>query len=297
MKHYYFLTLIFLFCFSNISSQDYEPVIKEGSFWDVEEVLGGYCSSAYYRHQIDNDTIINGKTYKKLLYSEYSKEDNSSTCPTYKTPFSINYSDFIELDEYIREAPSEKKVYIWSNKNTDGVYKEYILYDFNLKVDDILDSDYYAVTINQSNNRIVKKDTNQEGKTRLHLVENVVYYTEGVGSYSGITSFNRVVGVGDRTLFCWGDSQNQNDCARVLSIEDNFFNQTSIYPNPVKDKLFIKNLELNSKLELHSISGKKLNINIAENNLVNLEDYETGIYFLTIIYSNKRRKVIKIIKK
>jgi hypothetical protein len=137
-KHF----LIFLFAAFNIQvfSQDYEPVIKEGSFWDEGVSTGSFCGVEYYRYKIGNDILIQGKTYKKLLFAQYQYtfDNNISPCKIYTTPYVINLNKFEELDEYIREDIAEKKVYILSSKHAGNEYIEYTLYDFNLNSGDTM---------------------------------------------------------------------------------------------------------------------------------------------------------------
>lgn len=291
-------TIIF-FLFINaysLFSQEYTPIIKENSFWDVEEVLGGNCDRAYYRYQIGNDTIISGKTYKKLLYAEYTKTNNDP-CPEYKTPYAVNQNDFVELKEYIRENTAEKKVYIWTNNNSQNIYKEFILYDFNLNIDDVLSDEYYAKAYTNSEVKITKVDTDSNGNKRYHLQNDTVYYTEGIGSYSGIISFNRVIGEGDITLFCHGDITNQNNCAAVLNTNKNTFLKTTISPNPVNNVITINNLPINTKFKIYDILGKEIVVKNITYNTINVSSLHKGVYFLKISTSNNTQKTIKFFKK
>ncbi|OSY88047.1 hypothetical protein WH52_08440 [Tenacibaculum holothuriorum] len=297
MKNYYYLSFIFLILKSSfLTAQEYTPIIKNGSFWDVETVLGGHCSRAYYRYKIGNDTIISGKSYKKLLYAEYTKTSNDP-CPEYKTPYVVNQNDFVELQEYIREDIAEKKVYIWTNNNSQNIYKEYILYDFNLNINDVLSDEYYANANNTSSQvKIVKIDTDSNGKKRHHLETDTVYYTEGIGSYSGIISFNRVVGEGDTTLFCHGNSTNQNNCAAVLSTNKEALLKTIISPNPVNDVITIHNLPHKATYIVYNVLGKQIPIKKKTFNTLNTSALAKGIYFLKISTSNNTQKTIKFFK-
>ena len=65
MKRINYLFLSLLFYTITFSAQDYDPVIKDGSFWDVSADHNG-CAFVK-RIIISNDTLINNKVYKKLL--------------------------------------------------------------------------------------------------------------------------------------------------------------------------------------------------------------------------------------
>ena len=81
MKKYLYKALIFFLLGGTIYAQDYEPILKEGSFWDSEEVLGGVCSFDYIRYRISDDVIINGKTYKQLQRALFAGDDNDPNYP------------------------------------------------------------------------------------------------------------------------------------------------------------------------------------------------------------------------
>lgn len=86
--------------------------------------------------------------------------------------------------------------------------------------------------------------------------------------------------------------------SNALSVEDNYFEHTSIYPNPFKDVLNIKsNIQIN-KVQITNILGKEIQ-SIEDNNLeeINVENISNGLYFITLEGENKQRKTIKLIKK
>lgn len=83
----------------------------------------------------------------------------------------------------------------------------------------------------------------------------------------------------------------------VLSTKDNIFNKLKLYPNPAKDIVTIENAIPISQVEIYNISGQQLfsntyNTTRAE---VNISDYSSGVYFITV-GSGDNRKVFKIIK-
>jgi hypothetical protein len=80
----------------------------------------------------------------------------------------------------------------------------------------------------------------------------------------------------------------------VTSILNNNFQQLSIYPNPVSDRLFVEleeSLPNNFKLSIFDILGKVIslqNYRIEDNRLIlNLEFLNTGIYFIQILDKQK----------
>ena len=75
-----------------------------------------------------------------------------------------------------------------------------------------------------------------------------------------------------------------------------------IYPNPAIDQLNLKITEQNLKdysYQLYDSAGKTLlseKINLEES-LINMKDYNTGIYFLDVKSKDKKIKTFKILKK
>lgn len=85
------------------------------------------------------------------------------------------------------------------------------------------------------------------------------------------------------------------DCFTILSNEDFNSNEFKIYPNPVRSILHIDNaLDLN-KVEIYSITGKK--VKSITNNLseIDVNELERGIYFVKL-FTNKGITTQKIIK-
>jgi hypothetical protein len=81
-----------------------------------------------------------------------------------------------------------------------------------------------------------------------------------------------------------------------LSIED--FNTTtvSIYPNPVKELLFIESKENLSSITVFDIHGKKVKT-VSDLSEINLGGLQSGVYFVSITSENGGVLTQKIVKK
>jgi hypothetical protein len=82
----------------------------------------------------------------------------------------------------------------------------------------------------------------------------------------------------------------------TLSVEKNDFTALSIYPNPVKDIIYISSNQTKLiKAELHNLNGQL--VLSQENNLttINVNRLPSGIYMLKL-YSDEAQKTIKILK-
>jgi hypothetical protein len=288
-KYFFFI----LFTLSNLQlfSQDYESLLKEDSFWD-EETSGGLCPIDRTRYQIDSDTIFNGKTYKVLKTAHIYgiPLPNLEICEN--PPYTVNEDSFYDTHEYIREDVSERKVYILSNIHVGNELKEYTLYDFSLNASEIMTNSYAR----GGNDLIIEStDFDNEGRKRFHISPGT-FYTEGIGSELGINYFELVLGEGQRNLICWGNAQNQNNCATVLSADKHKLSSIKIFPNPVKDILTIKNIE-NITIKVFSITGSLLKKSTSKSDIeIDLSSFNTGIYILEVsnLTVKKRSKILKL---
>ncbi len=93
----------------------------------------------------------------------------------------------------------------------------------------------------------------------------------------------------------------ENAYNTVLSVDDqNFLNTTTVYPNPVTNRLTIKtslqNLE-NTKIQIYNVIGKKVfQKNSLTTKTIDVSALSSGIYILKITHGNQQ-KTIKLIKK
>jgi len=96
---------------------------------------------------------------------------------------------------------------------------------------------------------------------------------------------------------CWqanGSNVEKIDCSPLTGTTDNQSLNLQIFPNPTSDFVTIscENLE---KVEIYNFYGKK--ILVEKNNIVNLSEFSSGIYFLKITDKNGKIFNSKIIKK
>ena len=84
----------------------------------------------------------------------------------------------------------------------------------------------------------------------------------------------------------------------LLSVEDFYFKEVILHPNPVSDVLYLENIPIHSTVILYSIFGQELlTIKANETNLkMPLSGYNSGIYFVTI-HSKDNTQTHKIVKK
>lgn len=78
----------------------------------------------------------------------------------------------------------------------------------------------------------------------------------------------------------------------TANILETKFDNVSIYPNPAKDVIYLK--ELNQKMEaieIQDASGKSIILKNSDLNELNISSLENGIYFIKIYFSDKQEAV------
>ncbi len=120
--------------------------------------------------------------------------------------------------------------------------------------------------------------------------DNTYYSSASTPNYSYMSDDNRVVSV---FWFTFGNE------SQLLSTKDNELSNVIIYPNPTSNemKVDLGNMDLEvTTIELLDISGKSSKIALDKNNLIHLENYKSGIYFVRIQFKNGQTLLKKIIK-
>ncbi|MFD0861857.1 endonuclease [Sungkyunkwania multivorans] len=100
----------------------------------------------------------------------------------------------------------------------------------------------------------------------------------------------------DLAEYIWGN-QVGNTWMNTLSIEESEFSNIEVFPNPVREKLFIKGLESRSVLNLYSVEGRRVYSTAFESETeIALNTLRSGVYILKITAQGKnfvRRLVIE----
>jgi len=83
-----------------------------------------------------------------------------------------------------------------------------------------------------------------------------------------------------------------------LSIENQEKYNLVLYPNPAQEEIYIENLTTTAKIEIYTISGKKLlqqQVNSSTES-INISNLSAGIYFYAFKQDGKNLKTGKLIK-
>jgi len=307
MKKSILLLLLGITFYLQAQSQKYVPFPTDSAQW--------YCSYSHFDEQsftgysyylrLKGDTLINGNVYSKVYYSynyNYSSTDESLQC-------------------FIRE--DQKKIYAkypYSNEIQDTT--EFVLYDFNLKLNDTIAVKHVDI-FGQSKKFIVDSlrvlyidstKTNVGYRKTYNIVllnqENQHYslsdsWTEGIGSDQSLLH-NQYFGMGpiDYFLNCFwvkGEYIIGDKSCEALGISENIYdiNAIKIYPNPIQSiSIFKWNMAVYNNLEIYNIMGeKKQDIMVTGSTSVqlNAKQFSSGIYLYRLLKKDGNCKTGKFI--
>ncbi|WP_055436023.1 M43 family zinc metalloprotease [Lacinutrix algicola] len=123
-------------------------------------------------------------------------------------------------------------------------------------------------------------------------------YGDGICCTYGIGSYGLTTSTGD-VIFAGGDFasiENTNISTNSLSVNEFALSGVSIFPNPTKDVLNIKELEDRlESIEIYSVTGKKVYGTRTSLEIINVSTIAKGIYFLKL-NAETATKTIKFIK-
>lgn len=275
MKHFFTIFLCLVCCFTAKAQNTYDSLVVEGAHWFVEFAgpLATYDipTNVYF---IQGDSVINGKTYKKMYTGSYGDNNpQTATVSTYPT------TQNIWLHSCLREE--NKIIYQAHNNNTEG-----ILYDFNLG-----QGDYGVFEASDSYVQPFHIDTvyidTLWGKTRnvyRSYSPEFFEYIEGIGSIQSPV-FWWWQNNGRLLNYCRGT---HNECNTWFTPVENEAKNVSffVFPNPGNETVNIQyDANTINSLFLYDLQGKMLKeIRLNESGLqaIFVGDLAKGIYFWRI---------------
>jgi hypothetical protein len=274
----------------------YHPFPDSSSVWNIH--FNMLCltgnSNEYYSITISDDTIIQSKTYHKLIIP-FVESEHSGVCDL----TTKGYKGAMRQDKANR-----KVFFIPPSENT-----EQLLYDFNLHVGDtvkgFLESySYYPDTVKSIDSILVGNTYRKSWRINTCYNINLI---EGIGSTYGliVPSPGCSTDHADYSISCFqqnGQSiypETSTICQIITSIYSNNkdLDQINVYPNPSNGTITIDFDKADLKIiQLIDILG---NI-VIEKQLVNqkktdITNIPNGIYLLRIITQNKMIRNVKII--
>ncbi len=294
------LTLILIVCSQNIFAQAYISMpFEDGMLWRQHSTKN--ISMAYIEHRLDGDTLIAGKTYKKVKWNKY------------QNPSSWSYWFFSNeiMFKAVREDTINKKVYAYLNGDS-------LIYDFGLNVGDTIHSSLLAffrdagvdtIRIDFIDsvllNGVYHKRFNSTPTLLPGNFPNVYHYIEGIGSTEGFLSTNMVF-EGEQHLICVGKTYNQSlfpdssiGCIYATSIDNKDITRSiHMFPNPASDNLDFVSSVPDLRVDVIDILGRVIirDRKLLDHDRINIQQWSNGLYMI-YFYSNEalvsKQKLVK----
>jgi hypothetical protein len=320
--------------FNNLSAQPNNVFPDSTAFWidQIEDVCGdpgGCCGGLYvpcswltvacYKYRMSGNTLLNGKTYKKIFRSENIEE--------YYPCYIPDTGGLYFWERYfagLREDSS--KIYILF----DGSTTEYLLYDFSVQLGDttetfslpnsgynvyfVYDSTFVdSIWGHQRNIRRMTGFTFVNGNFNFNYTD---YWIEGIGSLKGFIwlQYNNFY----KNRSCLGAYSELKDfsliedslkyqCRDSIFMEPPFYvntdeeqlnNLLSVYPNPTENNIIlnISDEHAVSTIHLTNLQGKTLKRYQGFQKNIPVTDLSNGLYFLHVQFANGETVVKKIMK-
>jgi hypothetical protein len=294
------IILFGLILVQTLYGQNYHKMIEANKYFDVALYEQGHIC-AYSdnvppkRFFFKGDTIINSKSYSKIY--AYTMSPTWGPPPPYCPPFEIDTLYSLQYF-FIREDTLLQKVYRCCNGINN---EEELLFDFCLQQGDTLGS---YLTIDTIVNIVTADNKTRKKFYITDYPYDGAYYIEGLGGNRGPFIFPEPNFEGQYFTMC----VKSNDftiygveCYDFISSTDDIRNETNvkIYPNPTDDLIKLNfSKDNNKRIEIYNCFGQQLKIIETRQLKVNMDisDYESGIYFISIKQDNKV-SAYKVIKK
>lgn len=278
------LLLLFFLPFANLSAQTYtyKPMLSTTD-WRVETAdLGG--SAIYWYHQAFKITD-NLKEYTAI-----------SDC------------EGLDPEFYIREDIASRKVfYMRANE-----MQEHLLFNFNLKVNDVIDVPLGLFEKNSTEFRVTSIDTINlpDGKHKrfkyretgglqhltFTLIEGIgcteepfkVYYLTADPEFYLLNSYK-----GKQCLYNFKDTCPPNPCTTGTGIHAPITKTLKAWPNPCNDVLQIDS-DISFRYSLFNAMGQMIQTGTCQREL-DMSEMESGLYEL-VLEQNGEREVLRVMR-
>lgn len=284
-----FALIISLSLKAQTQSYEYIPIVKEGlQIWTTDQKYGQY--NEQYRYErlalTEEDTIIDGKSYKKL-YSFTERE------------FDIETATFVCG---IRENEN-KQVFVASYHNQ----QEFLLYDFSLTEGDSIlaeSNGEYDLYFNVTDVDTIDYNGVERRKITLQFYNYAwVTWIEGIGNIEGLLmdwrSYTmamdpmpnvrlRCYEYNEECLYSdFSFDESIYDCYTLLyaGLEENETqNNILLYPNPAKERLYINTSIPIKQMTICNLLGQEIQKynNLETTSSINISGLNEGVYFVKL---------------
>jgi len=291
MKKTIFLLILITVTMQNYA-QEFAPV---GAIWHYTQRTINPDLTSFKTIESISDTSINGIQCRKM----------------------------IEVERYL-DTTNVIYHYMYSENDSVFFFAEndfHLLYDFGANTGDTIILDYFSTYDGTPLKMIIDSTgtimvNNQEREIQYitcgdgMVIEFGHHVIEGIGNTSFM--FPTLDGSLDGPLRCYQDNNtdlflnpfhpnygwNHQDCEEIITgIEEiKSTENVSVFPNPTKNIISIKNIDRETAYKIFNINGKIIIRGIiSESNEINIKEFSKGIYFIELENENMLtvRKIIK----
>ena len=310
------LCLVSCFCFSahELKAQQYQPMPSGPARWDVARCWYFYPAGwhdLYYIEMDGTDTLINGKTYKKLYHTTHHAPG---------TEFDSTYTHFLGG---MREE--NRRVYMISEYLALDTI-ERMIYDFNYA--EVGDTIYTQVLTNGLTQfvphivtAITEVDINGEPVRQIHVQDENAFFTEtwteGIGSSMGLVYASYwILTDNSYDLSCFYTGNNLSytnteatysfctpplppgECELILSTPEPDAEPMAvdIFPNPVYSDIHIEGQAEIQRVQLFNTMGTKM-MDVPYKSTINLSQLSAGLYLIQLQGKSTLQTLVKRIHK
>ena len=306
MKKFYLSLLLCGFLFQISFSQNYVPFPTESSHWNClfwHQTEPEISDLTNYQYTQQGDTILKGKTYKKIYYSD----ENFPGQEIYIGGLREDLSKQIYFFPYATFLPTP------SGHTFPNDTSEQLLYTFNnLSIGMTLPINTEKTTIEVlgMDSVLIGDNYRKRYEIQNNLLFPTEYWIEGIGStYDLLSPFTfqfewqfYTLCYGDISTYYINSPNNEDSCHYSINtgITENELNKIRFYPNPATDALKIETALKNglTNVSIYNIQGQLIqrkDFNTAEAEL-DIRQLKAGVYFLSIVEADERI-MAKFIKK
>ncbi len=284
------LCVFFMTITCSYAQSEYIPLLKINNQWNVLRRDANPYLNYTEIFKIDKDTVISGKSCKRIM-----KSTDSSSNAIYSFAY------------YMYEDTLTKKIYTLDNNFNQKLY-----FDFSVNTGDtlVLYCPYHSLVscdtfyVNQTDTfnigGLYRKRVSTIFKIAGISIQADDWY-EGIGTLKGLHyggyppytgQLMKLLCFKNNNLLIFENTGSYNCYYTNVGINETEIQQYSVYPNPVSDNLYIKSSQNKDfYLQIFDIDGRLVfNQNLIEqNNTVSISNFNRGIYYV-VIY-NKTNKI------
>lgn len=286
LKGFFYISFIVLLCYT-LPAQDAQ-IVDENKIWSnvLENCLPEGNVYITFYHRFEGDTILDGKTYKKVLIAEDEY-----------------YQDWFFYGSYVREENG--MVYLREYLGEEG-----LIYNFNLQLGDTvtiqnpLAPDGLLLTLTEIDSVETADGYRKRWKLEKDAFSIPEYWIEGIGSQSGVlNSGTAVFGAlcGAYTLLC----EKENDITiyqnpdygtcfyMLLDVDSNNEKPEKYFEVRYSDNsnrvLILFNESGEKDLHITSLTGSKV-LSLKTNDQqvhLNKSDFAKGMYIISLLQNGQ----------